>query len=101
MAESLFPSQYARRERQYLRLVASHQVQDFDARGIAPRLRQPALAGALAALRDGESLRYVDDQQIVPLLRQVAERFGRDVGFEFREHTQERVVVEFTRHAIV
>lgn len=100
MAESLFPSQQARREK-HLRLVVTPVLHDFDARGITQPLRGPALFGALGALRDGEALRYVDDQQVVPVLRQIAERFGREVDFEFREHTPERVVVEFTKCQMV
>ena len=96
MVESLFPSVHARREG-LLRLVVPPLVHEFDVRGIAARLREPALIGAIDALRVGETLSFVDDQDVLPLLRRTAERFGREVEFEFRENTAQRVVIEFSK----
>ncbi len=46
----------------------------FDARGIAKRFRHAAIFGALDALRAGETMRFVNDHDPLPLLEQLTAR---------------------------
>ena len=51
-------------------------VHVFDARGIARRFRHSAIFGALGALRNGETMRFINDHDPIPLLGQLDQRFG-------------------------
>ncbi|HEX7747682.1 MAG TPA: DUF2249 domain-containing protein [Bordetella sp.] len=59
----------------------------FDARGIAKRFRHAAIFGALDALRPGETMRFVNDHDPLPLLAQIEQHFGPrvDIGYVTRE----------------
>ena len=48
----------------------------FDARGIAKRFRHAAIFGALDALNSGETMRFVNDHDPLPLLAQLQQRYG-------------------------
>lgn len=67
----------------------------FDARGIARRFRHSAIFGALGALRNGETMRFVNDHDPIPLLRQLDERFGEHLTVEYRQREQSGVVIDF------
>ena len=54
-------------------------IYPFDARGIAKRFRHAAIFGALDALRAGETMRFVNDHDPLPLLDQLAQRYGAAV----------------------
>jgi hypothetical protein len=45
-------------------------VYPFDARGVAKRFRHAAIFGALDALTPGETMRFVNDHDPLPLLNQ-------------------------------
>lgn len=68
----------------------------FDARGIAKRFRHAAIFGALDALDIGETMRFINDHDPVPLLRQVAERFGRRVEIVYVQRDPGAIVIHFT-----
>ncbi len=70
-------------------------VHVFDARGIARRFRHSAIFGALGALRNGETMRFVNDHDPVPLLAQINQRFGDNVTVNYRQRAAEGVVIDF------
>jgi uncharacterized protein (DUF2249 family) len=69
----------------------------FDARAIAKRFRHAAIFGALEVLEPGEAMRFVNDHDPLPLLRQMAEHFGETVAIEYRERRAEGVIIDFIK----
>ena len=67
----------------------------FDARGIARRFRHSAIFGALGALQPGEAMRFANDHDPLPLLSQLADRFGERVEIAYRQRDQAGVVIDF------
>ena len=51
----------------------------FDARGIAKRFRHAAIFGALDALQPGETMRFCNDHDPLPLLAQLQARYGEQL----------------------
>ena len=72
-------------------------VHVFDARGVARRFRHSAIFGALGALRNGETMRFVNDHDPIPLLGQLQARYGEGVHIEYRQRSPEGVVIDFVR----
>ena len=70
-------------------------IYPFDARGIAKRFRHAAIFGALEALGDGETMRFINDHDPIPLLGQIQQRFGEHVTVEYRQREQAGVVIDF------
>jgi uncharacterized protein (DUF2249 family) len=70
-------------------------IYPFDARGIAKRFRHAAIFGAIDALRAGETMRFVNDHDPLPLLAQIAERYGERVAVEYRQREPAGVVIDF------
>ncbi|THF65044.1 DUF2249 domain-containing protein [Pseudothauera rhizosphaerae] len=68
----------------------------FDARGVAKRFRHAAIFGALEALMDGETMRFVNDHDPLPLLNQIRQRYGDQVGMEYVAREPERVVIDLS-----
>ncbi|MBN8726291.1 MAG: DUF2249 domain-containing protein [Xanthomonadales bacterium] len=66
----------------------------FDARGIARRFRHSAIFGALGALRNGETMRFVNDHDPIPLLAQIDQRFGGHVSVTYRQRDAGGVVID-------
>lgn len=73
------------------------QIYLFDARGIAKRFRHAAIFGALDALTSGETMRFVNDHDPLPLLDQLTQRYGAAVTIEYVERTPGQVVIDFAR----
>lgn len=71
----------------------------FDARGVAKRFRHAAIFGALEALTPGETMRFVNDHDPVPLLHQMEQRFGETVSVTYRLRETEGVVIDITKLA--
>ena len=67
----------------------------FDARGIARRFRHSAIFGALSALEPGEAMRFVNDHDPLPLLNQIADRFGARVAVAYRQRDPGAMVIDF------
>ena len=55
----------------------TQQVYPFDARGIGKRFRHAAILGALDALNPGETMRFVNDHDPLPLLAQLQRTLWR------------------------
>ncbi|WP_137938314.1 DUF2249 domain-containing protein [Chitinivorax sp. B] len=75
--------------------VLNSSVFVFDARGIAKRFRHAAIFGALAALRPGEVMRFVNDHDPLPLLNQIDSHFGNHVEMSYRRRDTGEVVIDF------
>jgi len=71
-------------------------IYPFDARAVAKRFRHSAIFGALDALTPGETMRFVNDHDPIPLLRQMAERYGETVMVAYRHRGEDGVVIDFT-----
>lgn len=69
----------------------------FDARGIAKRFRHAAIFGALDALTPGEIMRFVNDHDPLPLLDQMAQRYGDAVKIEYRQREPGQIVIDFLK----
>jgi len=67
----------------------------FDARGIGKRFRHAAIFGALDALVPGETMRFFNDHDPVPLLRQMEQRYGQAVRVEYLQREQGIVIIDF------
>lgn len=70
-------------------------VHVFDARGIARRFRHTAIFGALGALRNGETMRFINDHDPIPLLGQLQQRFGDYLTVNYVQRDQGGVVIDF------
>ena len=67
----------------------------FDARGVARRFRHSAIFGALGALQPGETMRFMNDHDPLPLLRQFRDRYGDRVSIEYRQREPGTIVIDF------
>ena len=72
-------------------------VHSFDARGIAKRFRHAAIFGALDALHPGETMRFVNDHDPLPLLDQLVNRYGDTVSIEYRQRDPGAIVIDFVK----
>ena len=72
-------------------------IYPFDARGVAKRFRHAAIFGALDALNAGETMRFVNDHDPLPLLQQLQARYGESVHIEYRQREPGAIVIDFVR----
>lgn len=72
-------------------------IYPFDARGVAKRFRHAAIFGALDSLQPGETMRFVNDHDPLPLLQQLHARYGEFVEVNYRQRGAEGVMIDFTR----
>ena len=72
-------------------------IYGFDARGIAKRFRHAAIFGALDALQAGETMRFVNDHDPIPLLHPLVARYGEGVQITYRQRDMDGVVIDFVR----
>ncbi|MDF3831773.1 DUF2249 domain-containing protein [Cupriavidus basilensis] len=70
----------------------------FDARGIAKRFRHAAIFGALEALGEGESMRFVNDHDPLPLIEQLRRRYQDQLHIAYVQRADDAVVIDFTVH---
>jgi uncharacterized protein (DUF2249 family) len=68
----------------------------FDARGVAKRFRHAAIFGALEALGDGETMRFINDHDPQPLLDQIIQRYQGQVRINYQQRNAEAVIIDFT-----
>lgn len=71
-------------------------VHPFDARGVAKRFRHAAIFGALESLEDGEVMRFVNDHDPLPLVNQIQQRYGSQVGINYVAREPGNIVIDFT-----
>jgi uncharacterized protein (DUF2249 family) len=67
----------------------------FDARGIAKRFRHAAIFGALDALMPGETMRFCNDHDPLPLLAQLQQRYGQHLSIEYQQREPGAIVIDF------
>ena len=73
-------------------------IYPFDARGVAKRFRHAAIFGALDALQPGETMRFVNDHDPIPLLHQMIERYGdQGIRISYLQRDMNGVVIDFLR----
>ena len=70
-------------------------VHPFDARGVAKRFRHAAIFGALQSLNAGETMRFVNDHDPLPLLSQLQQAFGPALGIEYVQRQPGEIVIDF------
>ncbi|MBL8395523.1 MAG: DUF2249 domain-containing protein [Candidatus Accumulibacter sp.] len=72
-------------------------IYPFDARGVAKRFRHAAIFGALDALTPGETMRFCNDHDPLPLLAQLQNRYGATVQINYVQREPGAIVIDFTR----
>lgn len=72
----------------------------FDARCIDARLRDAATFAALAALRGGETMRFYDDRDPLPLLVALERRFGQSASCAFVSRSGGEVILDIGMRAV-
>lgn len=70
-------------------------VYPFDARGVAKRFRHAAIFGALNALESGETMRFCNDHDPLPLLSQIDQYFGPRVKMAYVARQPGEIVIDF------
>ena len=70
-------------------------VYPFDARGVAKRFRHAAIFGALEALQVGETMRFCNDHDPLPLLAQIAACYGSKVKLAYVSREPGEIVIDF------
>ena len=75
--------------------IQAETVHGFDARGIARRFRHSAIFGALSALEPGETMRFFNDHDPIPLLNQINGHFGDRVQISYVRREPGEIVIDF------
>lgn len=75
--------------------VFAEGVYAFDARGVAKRFRHAAIFGALSALKQGETMRFCNDHNPLPLLAQIEQHFGAGVKVAYVSHEPGEIIIDF------
>ena len=70
----------------------------FDARGVAKRFRHAAIFGALESLHHGETMRFINDHDPLPLLSQIQQRYGGQIRYSYQQRDMDQVVIDFSIH---
>ena len=70
-------------------------IYPFDARGVAKRFRHAAIFGALDALQPGETMRFVNDHDPLPLLDQLRNRYGDRISIEYQQRDPVAIAIDF------
>ncbi len=76
--------------------ILNENVFGFDARGVAKRFRHAAIFSALESLEDGETMRFVNDHDPLPLLNQIQQRYGSQVGIAYVAREPGNIVIDFS-----
>ena len=72
-------------------------IYGFDARGVAKRFRHAAIFGALDSLHPGETMRFVNDHDPLPLLQQLQARYGAAMEITYQQREPGAIVIDFVR----
>ena len=72
-------------------------IYPFDARGVAKRFRHAAIFGALDSLQAGETMRFCNDHDPIPLLHQLSARYGDAVSIVYVQREAGAIVIDFAR----
>jgi uncharacterized protein (DUF2249 family) len=77
--------------------LQADQLYPFDARGIAKRFRHAAIFCALDALFAGETMRFCNDHDPLPLLDQMRARYGGKVEIRYVQREPGAIVIDFVK----
>jgi len=77
--------------------LSADRVYSFDARDIAKRFRHSAIFRALDSLPSGETMRFVNDSDPLPLLDQIPARCGDPLAIEYRQRESGAIAIDFIR----
>jgi uncharacterized protein (DUF2249 family) len=69
----------------------------FDARGVAKRFRHAAIFGALDSLNAGETMRFLNDHDPLPLLAQLQQRYGDTIEISYVSREPGQIALDFKR----
>jgi uncharacterized protein (DUF2249 family) len=75
--------------------TTSEALYPFDARGVAKRFRHAAIFGALDSLQAGETMRFCNDHDPLPLLAQLQQRYGERVSITYQQREPGAIVIDF------
>lgn len=75
--------------------VMANGIYPFDARGVAKRFRHAAIFGALDALQAGETMRFCNDHDPLPLLSQIDSHFGPRIKIAYVSRAPGEIVIDF------
>ncbi len=70
-------------------------IYPFDARGIAKRFRHAAIFGALDALKPGETMRFCNDHDPLPLLAQLQARYLDRISIKYQRRDPGEIIIDF------
>ncbi len=70
-------------------------VHVFDARGVAKRFRHAAIFGALQSLNRGETMRFKNDHDPLPLIAQLQQFFGEGLAINYVQRDPGEIVIDF------
>lgn len=79
------------------KILQAESVYPFDARCVAKRFRHAAIFGALDALVAGETMRFMNDHDPLPLLEQMRQRYGDGIEIQYVTREPELTVINFMR----
>lgn len=77
--------------------LSADSIYPFDARGVAKRFRHAAIFGALDSLHPGETMRFVNDHDPLPLLSQLEARYGEGLTIEYLQREPGAIAIDFIR----
>ena len=78
--------------------LSPDRIYPFDARGVAKRFRHAAIFGAFDALHPGETMRFVNDHDPLPLLDQLVGRYGHAVAIRYVQREPGAIVIDFVKN---
>ncbi len=70
-------------------------IYPFDARGVAKRFRHAAIFGALDSLHAGETMRFCNDHDPLPLLSQIDQKYGPRIEITYVARQPGEIVIDF------
>lgn len=77
--------------------VSPEAIYPFDARGVAKRFRHAAIFGAFDALQPGETMRFCNDHDPLPLLQQLIAHYGSGISIAYVQRDPGVIVIDFVR----
>lgn len=77
--------------------ITPEAIYGFDARGIAKRFRHAAIFGAFDSLSPGETMRFCNDHDPLPLLSQLHARYGAQIEIHYVRREPGEIVIDFAR----
>ena len=72
-------------------------IYPFDARGVAKRFRHAAIFGAFDSLLPGETMRFCNDHDPLPLLDQLFNRYGDGISIQYVQREPGSIVNDFAK----